>query len=795
METRRAILLAAILLALTLSTITSEADGENRVTVTGGVADTLERGSDGTLTISIRSLDGISSLDLMVYYPNDDIGISDVANLANCEVWDHSVSASYIRVLYLFDGNGTDSMELLKVTFHVDADASLGTHSFSIIVNEANGSDLQPLDVRGSEAIFTVEGVSETPKECCILSDSRLSTSVGETFSLTYRLDSNMATSGSIRVGYDPSVFKLESVETGSFLESKQVAISDGNPGTLRVTFTSTSCSDGTDIMTLSFRTIVNADITSSITISVPKMCDAELNDVMCRPFSTDVAVSYDPSDVGNVPNIRCVGESDGTHLDIGIRMDAGTGLGAGDFILTFDPDALTYTGYDVPDGFEATYLVVNGTQSAEGIIKVSVLSLDGISKACTMATLGFTVHPSCQRDSTYVGLEGRNLSDNMTEPIALNIIGTTVTLPKAEHTFGEEPQGDGSGHWYVCTLCGAQSDRTAHEPSGTWSSDASYHWHACSICGWQCDRSAHSGSGPKCPVCDASMGSQSGGGSGSGSGGGSGTGPGGGGTVTLPDDLGELPMTDGVGILSAEILMEIIKQGRDVGFSGTLGGIIIPASVIGKVASEGGDLVVRMDSDDDAMTAEQRLAIGGNRFLGLKLTVGDRDVHEFGSKVYVTMFLDETVPGMVVRYVSPDGTLEDMDTSIANKGSVRFGTDHLSVFMVSVPHSVSVTVEGDGTATASVTTAVSGTEIGLEHTAGDGYEFKGWGSDDVTITDGVFVMPDRDVTITAVFGKVPEEMTDDGGDDGNDLLVPAAVVIVVAIVLASIAVFVHRRN
>ena len=68
--------------------------------------------------------------------------------------------------------------------------------------------------------------------------------------------------------------------------------------------------------------------------------------------------------------------------------------------------------------------------------------------------------------------------------------------------------------------------------------------------------------------------------------------------------------------------------------------------------------------------------------------------------------------------------------------------------------YQITVTSEGNGTATADYTTATPGTEVTLTATPDARYRLKEWQvvSGDVTIKDGKFTMPEGDVEIKAVF-------------------------------------------
>lgn len=88
--------------------------------------------------------------------------------------------------------------------------------------------------------------------------------------------------------------------------------------------------------------------------------------------------------------------------------------------------------------------------------------------------------------------------------------------------------------------------------------------------------------------------------------------------------------------------------------------------------------------------------------------------------------------------------------------------TDYASTPVEIVPiiapptYNITVQNDGNGTASANLTTAASGTKVALTATPKDGYQFKEWQviSSGVTITNNTFTMPASDVAIKAIFEK-----------------------------------------
>ena len=91
--------------------------------------------------------------------------------------------------------------------------------------------------------------------------------------------------------------------------------------------------------------------------------------------------------------------------------------------------------------------------------------------------------------------------------------------------------------------------------------------------------------------------------------------------------------------------------------------------------------------------------------------------------------------------------------------------------------HTVNVTADGGGTANADVPYAKQGDTVTLTAEAAEGYSFKSWQviSGGVTISDDKFVMPNRPVTIKAIFqdDSVPEEIAETPDPTDPDATTP----------------------
>ena len=113
-------------------------------------------------------------------------------------------------------------------------------------------------------------------------------------------------------------------------------------------------------------------------------------------------------------------------------------------------------------------------------------------------------------------------------------------------------------------------------------------------------------------------------------------------------------------------------------------------------------------------------------------------------------------------------GALAEGETSDALYIRAQDSAGNLSAQQVALvarqaqTYAVTVTTDGNGTASADLAAAAAGTNISLNATPNAGYHFKEWQvvSGGVTIKDDKFTMPDGDVEIKAIFEKDAEPAT-----------------------------------
>ena len=439
--------------------------------VTAMTSASVKQGNSGYCYVYIDSLESLSTLSVTVHYDADKVKVQSgyVYNSVSSLLNDKSVSESSVQFSYIFDGKGkAEKTQLFYFRYTVLSDAEVGDAYFDIVVNEAYDSSLQPINVSGSRCSFKV-AETVTTKTCSIYSSSSVSTSVGEEFEISYRLSTYQIASGSFIVSYDPELFEVVDVTNGAFCNNKIVDVNTKLAGSVYVSFVGTEYKSNTNIITVKFKTLKNVAEKSTIKMTVTEFYDLALNPISCSGYTTTANIAFDETYTEDAPSmtLQTAYNAATDKVALTTKLDKDSMLGAGDFVLKFNTDYLTYNSAE--KGFSPTFFNINDKNVADGILKFSIISLSNITDEQIVLTVTFDVKHTCEDKLADFEISGSGLTDALTNTIVLNFVDASVTIPLehiaatavAENEIAATCTSDGSYDSVVyCSVCSAELER-----------------------------------------------------------------------------------------------------------------------------------------------------------------------------------------------------------------------------------------------------------------------------------------------------------------------------------------------
>ena len=422
-----AILISSVLFSYPLGI---SAEGENRVTAQTDAA--VTQGNYGYCYVYIDDASMLASLSVSVYYDAEKIEAADSYNQISCSFYDSSNADGCIQYTYLFQGEGSSSKTaLFYFSYRVKDDAAIGDTFFDIVINEAYDSALNIVPVSGSRTNFTVKEKKQV-LNCYVYGTSYVYSSINNEFTVSYTLSTNEIAAGSVLIQYDSELFEVTDVTAGDFFDNKSVDINSNLIGAVFVSFSGTEYGSSSQFLDISFKVIKNTDEQSDIKMTVVELYDLERNKIIGSSAKTVVSLALDPSYLGDAPSMSVSTQ----YVEPGIivatvALEKDSHLGAGDFVLKFDPSVLEYAS--LYKGLSPDYFIINEKNVDAGELKFSIISLTDITEASNILVVIFNVKHACKGAITSMQIEGSCVSDSMTSPIVLYYPKTDVQIPPTD--------------------------------------------------------------------------------------------------------------------------------------------------------------------------------------------------------------------------------------------------------------------------------------------------------------------------------------------------------------------------
>lgn len=383
------ILALLLVLCLVFSAVPVYAGAATGQQVTANAV-TVTAGNTATVTLKAENFTNIAALDVYVYYDASVFTVSSTSNgdlLSGAQSSVNTAEAGKIT-LSLMSLNGiTGTGNLLTIRFATNASCEAGTYPITVAIGRAYDSSLQAVEVGRTDGSVTVNKPVATEKFEIYGYPSATSLQKGNV--LSYRVASASSSrkfvSGEFVVNYDHEVFAFESATLESALttEGAVYSINSATLGQVRIAYANDEPVSNFYLFTVKLKVIADLDGKTTITAQANNMYREDLSAYLPDDYTSNLTLTKLPV-VEDHPNAYL--QTD--NLVVGQQsqslfcLEAGAGVAAADFTLTYDPAVLRCVSVDAAEGLaDVGGMVVINDNFQNGTIRFSYINMEAYAQ------------------------------------------------------------------------------------------------------------------------------------------------------------------------------------------------------------------------------------------------------------------------------------------------------------------------------------------------------------------------------------------------------------------------------
>ena len=453
-------LFLALCLILTAAPISVGAATGQQVTA-GAV--TVTAGNTASVTLRAENFVNLAALDVYIYYDPAIFTVSSTGNgsmLSGAQTSVNTAEAGKITLSMMSLNGISGSGNLITVYFNTGADTEPGTYPITVAIGRAYDSSLQPVTVSGVSGSVTVNKPVETQSfrvyNYMTLENNPLQK--GDTLTCKIaNLYGYYFVSGEFTLEYDHEMFVLESVELDSKLlgEGAVYSVNSSVLGQVRLAYANAEPVNSFYMFTVKLKVIADADTTTTVKAQASNVYRADLSPYLPDSVSGTVTLKKSPH-VADHPDAFFRTED----LEVGRQnksvfcLEAGAGVAAADFTLTYDPTVLRCVNVVMAEGLEdlGGMLVINDNYAA-GTIRFSYVNMSAYD-AEDLPLVEITWEPLRSPQTHYEILSGAvGIVDEKQNPITLEYVTDSGCILAPVITAPTCTEGGYTSH--TCAACG----------------------------------------------------------------------------------------------------------------------------------------------------------------------------------------------------------------------------------------------------------------------------------------------------------------------------------------------------
>jgi len=351
---------------------------------------TVTAGNSASVTLRAENFENIAALDVYIYYDPAVLSVSSTYNgsmFSGAQASVNTAVSGEIKLSLMALNGITGSGNLITVYFSTSADAAPGTYPITVAIGRAYDSNLQPATVSGVSGSVTVSKPVETQTFRIYNYLDKSTLQKGDILSCRIaNYNSYTFVSGEFILEYDHDVFTLDSVVLDSKLlgEGAVYSVNSSVLGQVRIAYANSDPVNSFYLFTVKLEVIADADATTAIQVRSSNVYRPDLSAYLPNSVSNTLTLKKSPEVVDH-PNAFFQTE----ELEVGRQnkscfcLEAGAGIAAADFTITYDPAILRCVSVTMAEGVAniGGMLVINDNY-ADGTIRFSYVNMSAYDTA-----------------------------------------------------------------------------------------------------------------------------------------------------------------------------------------------------------------------------------------------------------------------------------------------------------------------------------------------------------------------------------------------------------------------------
>ena len=417
---------------------------------------TVNAGSSVSVNIEAENFANLAGLELYIYYDAAALTVSSTTNgslLSGAQTVVNTATAGQIKLSTMSLDGISGSDRLLQIRFQTAADCPAGEYPIKLAVGDAYDTALAPLSVGSTDGSVTVKKTEQT--ETFTIYNYLSSSTLQKGDVLTNRIASSgykTFTGAEFVVEYDPEIFAYHSYEIENELKTENAvwSVNAATLGKVRLSYMGTEPVSTFYLVKINLEVIADINGSTTVVARANNVYREDLTAYGPSSYSRSLTLTklpevIDYKDAGLQTEKLIVGQQ-GVSL---FSVEAGTGMAAADFTVTYDPQALRCVAVTAVN--QGGMVVINDN-FAEGQIRFSYVNTEPYEGQTPLVEI--TWLPLLSPDSHYeLILSGRGVVDLQQNPIMLEYVTDTGCIHAHEITA---PTCTADGYTtYTCHGCG----------------------------------------------------------------------------------------------------------------------------------------------------------------------------------------------------------------------------------------------------------------------------------------------------------------------------------------------------